>query len=192
LTTTHNGIHARLRDNGRWRPPPAHPGNRGRGLEIIRVLGHNVRIDHDESGTTVDFELADTARPSTAAAAADVEQSLAVVGVSAPDTPSQLLRLTGDLDLETAGTIRPALLAAVGAVDDRPVEVDLTDVNYLSSSGIALLLAVATTARTAGRRLTVVVAEASAPARVLALSGLHGLADPTGRNALTVRATPAS
>jgi len=198
LTTTHDGIHARLRDSGRWRPPSADPGYRGRGLEIIRAIGRNVRIDHDDTGTTVDFELVDTASPGTVPAAvyaavapADVAAPVGLVDASGPDAPLQVLRLTGDLDLRTAGCVRPALLAAVDAAGGRPVEVDLTGVNYLSSSGIALLLDVATTARTAGRRLTVVVTEGSAPARVLALSGLYGLADEAGGTALAVRATPA-
>jgi serine/threonine-protein kinase RsbW len=42
-----------VRDRGRWRPPAADPGWRGRGLLIIRGLSDGSEVRHDESGTTV-------------------------------------------------------------------------------------------------------------------------------------------
>ena len=71
----------------------------------------------------------------------------------------------------------------IGASDHRPVELDLSEVRYLSSSGIALLLEAAATATRTGRALTVLATEGTAPARVLTLSGLHGLTT----NALALR-----
>ena len=42
-----------IRDHGRWRPPPADPGDRGRGLSIVRALMHAVDVDEGADGTTV-------------------------------------------------------------------------------------------------------------------------------------------
>ena len=42
-----------VRDRGRWRPPPADPGWRGRGLMIIRALADDVEVRHDSTGTVV-------------------------------------------------------------------------------------------------------------------------------------------
>jgi serine/threonine-protein kinase RsbW len=51
--TTAGEIVVMVRDEGRWRPPTADPGWRGRGLLIIRGLTDDVEIRHDESGTSV-------------------------------------------------------------------------------------------------------------------------------------------
>jgi serine/threonine-protein kinase RsbW len=51
--TTGGEIVVMVRDEGRWRTPPADPGWRGRGLLIIRGLSDDVEIVHDESGTRV-------------------------------------------------------------------------------------------------------------------------------------------
>ncbi|GGS34565.1 MULTISPECIES: ATP-binding protein [Actinokineospora] len=41
-----------VRDQGRWRPP-TEPGNRGKGLGLMRACSEHMTIDHDETGTTV-------------------------------------------------------------------------------------------------------------------------------------------
>jgi serine/threonine-protein kinase RsbW len=43
-------------DSGTWRPPPADPGSRGRGLPIMRQLSSVFSLHHDEGGTTVILE----------------------------------------------------------------------------------------------------------------------------------------
>ncbi|QFZ18266.1 SpoIIE family protein phosphatase [Saccharothrix syringae] len=151
-----------VRDRGRWRPEPADKGHRGRGIGIIRELGADVVFDRGPAGTTVDFRVpADPDRPA----------------VELPVAPSsgehRVVRLTGDLDAAGAGAARADLLARVGG---GPVELDLTDLDYLSSSGIALLLEAAGTARAAGHRMTWALRSGSAPARIVALSGLTGVA----------------
>jgi serine/threonine-protein kinase RsbW len=40
-------------DHGAWRPPPADPGTRGRGLFLINNLGAAVHIARSTQGTTV-------------------------------------------------------------------------------------------------------------------------------------------
>jgi anti-sigma regulatory factor (Ser/Thr protein kinase) len=39
-------------DTGTWRPEPADPGHRGRGLQIISALGRDVAEDAGPSGTS--------------------------------------------------------------------------------------------------------------------------------------------
>lgn len=40
-------------DHGQWRTPPADPGTRGQGIPLMRALADDVKIDHDDQGTTV-------------------------------------------------------------------------------------------------------------------------------------------
>lgn len=56
--------------------------------------------------------------------------------------------------------------------DRRPVDIDLTAVGYLSSSGIALLLEASYLAQRTGRVFRVTCLSGSAPDRILTLSGL--------------------
>jgi len=42
-----------VRDHGRWRAVPRDPGNRGRGLAIIRACTDRLDITHGPSGTAV-------------------------------------------------------------------------------------------------------------------------------------------
>ncbi|HEX8520043.1 MAG TPA: SpoIIE family protein phosphatase [Pseudonocardia sp.] len=51
------GIGVEVRDEGRWRPVPADPGHRGRGLRVIRAIGEDVRIEPGPDGTTVRFRV---------------------------------------------------------------------------------------------------------------------------------------
>jgi serine/threonine-protein kinase RsbW len=44
-----------VRDQGRWRPPAADPGWRGRGLTIIRGLAEHVDVRRGTAGTTVEM-----------------------------------------------------------------------------------------------------------------------------------------
>ena len=52
-----------VRDRGRWRPPPADPGDRGRGLGIVRALMHTVDVDPGGDGTTVSVRYRPGAAP---------------------------------------------------------------------------------------------------------------------------------
>ncbi|MFI9011578.1 SpoIIE family protein phosphatase [Actinosynnema sp. NPDC053489] len=187
LATTATGVRVVVRDYGRWRPVPADPGFRGRGTGIIRTLAERVTFDRGEGGTTVDFHLvAEPGAPAAPPAAVPATEGRAAELLDHPTDGAQCVRLTGDLELHTVEGLRTPLLARVGDTDDRPVDLDLTGLRYLSSSGIALLLDAAATATRAGRALTVTVTADSAPARVLSVSGLDDLAPDCP---LTVRAT---
>jgi serine/threonine-protein kinase RsbW len=46
-------VEVTVTDHGRWRPPPRDPGNRGRGLDLIRRLADDVEIRPSDHGTSV-------------------------------------------------------------------------------------------------------------------------------------------
>lgn len=152
-------IAVRVRDRGQWRPAPADPGFRGRGLQVIRAVGHDVRVSTDSGGTEVVFRMPVTARP--------------VPGVTAPvpavDPGGPIVVVTGDLDLTTVDDVRARLTAAI-ARGDRVV-VDLRGVRHLSSAGVRLLAEAADQAP----QLSVIAQGLSAVARVLRLTGVDDL-----------------
>jgi anti-sigma regulatory factor (Ser/Thr protein kinase) len=56
-------VQVAVQDFGRWRPPPADPGYRGRGLAVIHTLGDEVTLEVGESGTRVAFTVPDDPPP---------------------------------------------------------------------------------------------------------------------------------
>jgi anti-sigma regulatory factor (Ser/Thr protein kinase) len=50
-------VSARVADRGRWRPVPADPGYRGRGLALIRQLSRDMRVRRTTWGTEVTFAI---------------------------------------------------------------------------------------------------------------------------------------
>jgi PAS domain S-box-containing protein len=46
-------VHVRVTDSGSWKPPPADPGTRGRGLMLIRAVSDQVELDGTDDGTTI-------------------------------------------------------------------------------------------------------------------------------------------
>jgi serine/threonine-protein kinase RsbW len=54
--TTDSRVLVVVSDRGRWRPPPADPGFRGRGLLMIHALAHRVEVRQSPQGTTVYME----------------------------------------------------------------------------------------------------------------------------------------
>ncbi|MFD9734889.1 SpoIIE family protein phosphatase [Umezawaea sp. NPDC059074] len=179
VTRTAEGrIDVVVRDRGRWRPEPTDNGNRGRGVRIIEALSERAVFDRGPTGTTLRFRLA----------ADTVGLPVASHPGPAPDDSAGALavRLTGDLDLARVREVRAELLARISAAARLRVEVDLTRLRYLSSSGIALLLDLAAETTRTGGRLTVTAARGSAPARILELSGLDGIS--TGSNLVVATA----
>lgn len=123
-----------VRDRGRWRPPPADPGDRGRGLGIVRALMHTVDIDHSPDGTSVSARYRPGAAPSAPPAvlgppAVRVDELSAV----------PIARLSGEIDRSNAGEIEPELLRLAPG----PVIVDLSGLAFLSSAGLAVLFGLA-------------------------------------------------
>lgn len=58
VTPDEDGLRIEVRDGGRWRPPPADPGDRGRGLPLMRAVSDDFTVHEDATGTTVAFRLA--------------------------------------------------------------------------------------------------------------------------------------
>ena len=53
--TSDGGVEVEVRDRGHWRPPPADPGFRGRGLLIIDRIARAVSVQGSDDGTVVRF-----------------------------------------------------------------------------------------------------------------------------------------
>ncbi len=80
-----------------------------------------------------------------------------------------VVALNGDVDLQSSPSARTILLDAVGR--GRPVFVDLSDVTYIDSSGIASLVEALQDARKRGSRFAL-VSVSDAAHRVLQLARL--------------------
>jgi anti-anti-sigma factor len=156
------GVTVTVRDGGSWRPAPADPGFRGRGVQIVSALATDVDLRRGPAGTVLGFRLvpAATAPVVPAPRAAEVVPSPATVRVTDAQG-RRCVELAGDLDLAGVGAVRTTLLAELAA--DRPVTVDLSRLGFVASVGAGLLLEVARTAP-AGVQ---VVLPAGGPARLL-------------------------
>ncbi|MFD9701048.1 SpoIIE family protein phosphatase [Lentzea sp. NPDC059081] len=184
LEWTGRGVQVTVTDHGRWRPAPADKGDRGRGLTMIRALSDSADLDAGADGTTIRFHVpiasqAGTGTPPERGPGEPVSDETAAGLTDSDDSDVQRVLLTGDLDIATVEDLREALLGRIDVADERPVEVDLTGLDYLSSSGVALLLQAWKRAEGRGRALSLVAAEGSAPARILDLSGLAHTTRPT-------------
>ncbi|GLY49948.1 SpoIIE family protein phosphatase [Lentzea sp. NBRC 102530] len=171
LAHTGGSVQVTVEDNGSWRPPDAEPGHRGRGLRMIRALADDVELTTSGTGTTIRFRFATSPAATTpiASPAPAVRSELA----EQESDGAHVLRITGDLDAGTVEDLRGRVMAHVDRRDDRrPVDIDLTAVGYLSSSGIALLLEASYLAQRTGRVFRVTCLSGSAPDRILTLSGL--------------------
>jgi anti-anti-sigma factor len=161
-------VEVTVSDEGQWRPPPAHPGFRGRGLDLMRRLSDSVDLDRREGGTVVRMGLP---LPSTGDAAADEgpadgEGRAAAVTVTDQDG-ERCVALFGDLDLAGVSAVRGTLLAEVRA--PATVVLDLTGLTALSSSGLGLLLEAV---RSRGSAVRVQLPESGPIRRLLDLTGM--------------------
>jgi hypothetical protein len=50
-------VHVRIVDKGSWKPAPADPGVRGRGLLLIRAVSDWLEMECTPSGTTVNMSF---------------------------------------------------------------------------------------------------------------------------------------
>ena len=162
-----------VHDDGTWRPPDRDPGDRGRGLLIMRQLVDGVSLD-DRDGTTVTLTVRlrhtsdDESRPSGG------DEGTTVVVDRSGDRP--VVRAAGVVDEAGADHLRIRLLEASHGGTGR-VELDLEAVTLFSSAAVRVVLAVARIARDEGWRLVVHAAERGVTRHVLEVSGLGGLVD---------------
>ncbi len=153
---TSGDIAVRVRDRGHWRPAPDDPGFRGRGLQVIRAIGHDVRVRADADGTEVLFRMAVGQQAGPVA-----PQPVPVIDADGP-----VVTVSGDLDGTTVDEVRARLLAAIDRAGR--VVVDLRQVRHLSSAGVQLLLEAADRAA----HLSIAATALSAVARVLRITGV--------------------
>ncbi|SDN82849.1 SpoIIE family protein phosphatase [Geodermatophilus sp. DSM 45219] len=162
-----------VRDQGRWRPPDRDPGDRGRGLLIMRQLVDGVVLQ-GEHGTTVTLSLRlrrtpeeDQVRPGgTSAAEVVVDRS----------AERPVVRAAGAVDMVGAEQMRIRLLEASHGGTGR-VELDLTAVTLFSSAAVRVVLAMARIAGEEGWRLVVHAPEGGVTRHILEISGLGGLVE---------------
>ena len=122
-------------DRGRWRPPVRNGG--GRGLAMARGFLDSLRIDHGDEGTTVWAEHR-VSHPSSllrGTATAVAEQRPRSASLSVVD---DVVRVAGVLDLRSADDFRHACSRASRG-GTRPLTVDLTEVDLLSSAAVQAL-----------------------------------------------------
>ncbi|UOY02162.1 SpoIIE family protein phosphatase [Blastococcus sp. PRF04-17] len=163
-----------VRDQGSWRPPDRDPGDRGRGLMIMRQLVDGVVLEEEERGTAVTLSMRLRRTP-------DVDPELGAATANATVTVDRsgarpVVRVSGAVDEFSAEQLRIRLLEASHGGTGR-VELDLGGVSLFSSAAVRVVLAIARIARDEGWRLVVHAAEGGVTRHVLQISGLGGLVD---------------
>jgi len=163
-----------VRDEGTWRPPDRDPGDRGRGLLIMRQLVDRVVLEEEAQGTTVTLSLrlrrrpeVDEDRPPTSG---DTTVTVDRTG------PRPVVRVGGVVDEVGAEQLRIRLLEASHGGTGR-VELDLNDITLFSSAAVRVVLAIARIGRDEGWRLVVHAPDGGITRHILEISGLGGLVD---------------
>src|SRR3954469_2396522 len=162
-----------VRDEGTWRPPSHDPGDRGRGLLIMRQLVDSVTLD-ESSGTTVTlrFRLRRTPEDDTDHTVGHTGADISVDRAG----ESPVVRVGGGVDESGAEQLRIRLLEASHGGMAR-VELDLAAVELFSSAAVRVVLAIARIGRSEGWRMVVHAPEGGVVRHVLQISGLGGQVD---------------
>jgi anti-anti-sigma factor len=163
-----------VRDEGTWHPPDRDPGDRGRGLLIMRQLVDTVALDEQTGGTTVTLRVRLRRTP-------DVDPDLPASSSGATvrvdrDGPRPVVIVVGAVDEIGAEQMRIRLLEASHGGTGR-VELDLTGVTLFSSAAVRVVLAIARIGRGEGWRLVVHAPDGGVTRHILQISGLGGLVD---------------
>lgn len=162
-----------VHDEGTWRAPAHDPGDRGRGLLIMRQLVDGVSLD-DRAGTTVTLTVRLRRSPDAPAPSGGGSEGTTIVVDRDGERP--VVRATGAVDEAAADSLRIRLLEASHGGTAR-VELDLRAVTLFSSAAVRVVLAVARIARDEGWRLVVHATPGGVTRHVLEVSGLGGLVD---------------
>jgi anti-anti-sigma factor len=162
-----------VRDQGRWRPPDRDPGDRGRGLLIMRQLVDGVVLQ-GEQGTTVTLSMRLRRSPEDAEDRPGGTSAADVVVDRSAERP--VVRAAGAVDSIGAEQMRIRLLEASHGGTGR-VELDLTAVTLFSSAAVRVVLAMARIAGAEGWRLVVHAPAGGVTRHVLEISGLGGLVE---------------
>jgi serine phosphatase RsbU (regulator of sigma subunit)/anti-sigma regulatory factor (Ser/Thr protein kinase)/anti-anti-sigma regulatory factor len=162
-----------VRDEGTWRPPARDPGDRGRGLLIMRQLVDGVSLAED-GGTTVTMQVRLRRSPE-----GDAQHAVSSPGVAVAvdrDVDPPIVRVSGAVDELGAEQMRIRLLEASHGGTGR-VDLDLGAVTLFSSAAVRVVLAIARIAGDEGWRMTVHAPEGGVTWHILQISGLKGLVD---------------
>jgi anti-anti-sigma factor len=163
-----------VRDEGSWRPPDRDPGDRGRGLLIMRQLVDTVVLNEAAQGTTVTLSLrlrrAPDEEPARGAGITDATVTVDRTGAR------PVVRASGAVDEAGAEQLRIRLLEASHGGTGR-VELDLAEVELFSSAAVRVVFAIARIARSESWRLLVHAPTGSITRHVLQISGLGDLVD---------------
>jgi anti-anti-sigma factor len=160
-------------DQGTWRPPDRDPGDRGRGLLIMRQLVDTVVLQ-EERGTTLTLSL--RLRRSVEE---DLERPVGLAGAEvAVERAGELpvVRVSGVVDEGAAEQLRIRMLEASRGGTAR-IELDVTDVGLFSSAAVREVLTIARIARGEAWRLVVRAPVGGVTRHVLEVSGLSDLVD---------------
>jgi anti-anti-sigma factor len=163
-----------VRDEGIWRTPDRDPGDRGRGLLIMRQLVDAVGLEEEPGGTTVTLSLRLRRVPDE-----DTDRSGATTDatVTVDRTGARPVVVAGGVvDEAGAEQLRIRLLEASHGGTGR-VELDLAAVELFSSAAVRVVLAIARIARSEGWRLVVHAPDGGGTRHVLQISGLGDLVD---------------
>ena len=95
------------------------------------------------------------------------------VGIKLRENGSLVLNVSGELDLLTAAALEGSLLGAVED-DDAHVTLDLTDVTFIDSSGLVMLLSLAQRSQENGDWLRIRCGCAAPVRRVIEICGAEG------------------
>lgn len=154
-------------DQGRWRPVPESPGDRGRGLALMRHFADRVEVEPAEDGTTARMAFELTRAPHLDHPERPVTRSGDTLTSDLRRGPHPVLTVRGPVDAHTVELLHTTLLNASRG-GGRPLAVDLTGVTHLASAGVRLLHEVA-----AELGVELVAPANSAAGQVLALTGLR-------------------
>ena len=162
-----------VRDEGTWRPPDRDPGDRGRGLLIMRQMVDGVRLV-DDGGTSVTLSFRLRRTPDEDLDHHRLPDNAEVVIDRNGERP--VVRAQGAVDAAAAESLRIRMLeASHGGAS--PMELDLAAVSLFSSAAVRVVLAMARIARDESWRLVVHAPEGGITRHVLEISGLDGLVD---------------
>jgi anti-anti-sigma factor len=162
-----------VRDEGTWRPPDRDPGDRGRGLLIMRQLVDGVALQ-EERGTTVTLRLRLRRTPD-----ADPGHTPAPAGATLTvdrDGEVPVVRVSGPVDELSAEHLRIRLLEASHGGTGQ-VQLDLVEVGLFSSAAVRVVLAIARIAREERWQLVVHAPAGGVTRHVLEISGLGDLVE---------------
>ncbi|MDX6554813.1 MAG: hypothetical protein QOD86_1008 [Miltoncostaeaceae bacterium] len=169
-----------VRDAGRWRGTPA-PGDRGRGIPLMRALMDRAEVVPGAEGCAVRMSrrlrrdgggeppgsLATMATASAAPSHARLRDLSRAAGAGPPRASA---RLVGEVDHASVPELARRLTEAVQPGDE--LTLDLTEVTFLDSAGVRMLVDLARRLAPPAGRLRLLLHPASAPRRTLALSGV--------------------